>query len=131
MQLLIVLSIVSGSGALFMLYKKAYFVRRSRVATGGNDQVIFDDIDNPVQYLVEMIEVAKEYIKMLFEKHIKVAMDRSIDRMAEVGHQLSSVIARKFIQLSNFIQGKRVLRNKGTTSLFIKDIAAYKDGKIK
>ncbi len=41
-------------------------------------------------------------------------------------YKLSSWSAREFLKFYNFIQGRKVLKNSGKTSIFIRDIASVK-----
>ena len=80
--------------------------------------------------------IFEQYIKVLKSKVYEVADEVSVYMRPHI-HAFASAVAKRFYKISsgaaqeslrlyNFIQGKKTLKNAGTTSLFIRDMAKHK-----
>lgn len=115
-------------GSFGVIYRKVFLLRtRSSFDTYRQDVIDNSFVFNFGYTLSDKAASLFNFIVEYFFDNIKPHVDNLVDSSAELMHLVSARMARKFIQFSNFIQGKRVLKNRGTTSLFIRDMATYAD----
>lgn len=124
-QYFIALSLVSLLMMFLILYRKVLSIRKEEIILS-KDKIIDNSFVFGLGKTLSVLAVNLwDFVINYFFDKIKPHIDSAIDIGAEIAHTVFAKIARKLIQLSNFIQGKRVLKNRGSTSLFLKNMGGY------
>ena len=121
MNYLAVLSLISFLGSMFMLFKKVQEVapHAESVGSEAHTNFIFDFFRTLVHRTKEVATNAYLAIR----PQIHDLMSTAASKM----YKLSSWSAKECLKLHDFIQGRKVLKNTGNTSIFIRDITRSKE----
>ena len=121
MTWLIIVAIVSLSGALFMLGKKIYEIQ-PHIENAGSE--------SHTNFIFDFWQMLKgeslRHTKDTYHKVRPHAHDL-VSYFAAKMYKLSSWSAQEFLRFYNFIQGRKELRGKQTTSSFLTDITRHKE----
>ncbi|MFA5987483.1 MAG: hypothetical protein WC797_02430 [Candidatus Paceibacterota bacterium] len=121
MESLLIITTISAVGAASVILRKVYKLR-PQTNSGG----IFDVGDafwaNCSATLEDRLKKISRETSRFFNKEVRPKIVKFLFITAEKIHALASVAIDKFVYLSLVAQGKRSSRNKGATSLFIRDL---------
>ncbi len=121
MNYLIILSLVSISGAIFMLIQKI-----SKVAV----HLETSEHESHTNFIVVFLKLLVNQIKQFFVAYylkIRPHAHDLISFLASRLYRLSAWFALEFLKFYNFIQGRKIIKNSGSASLFIRDITRDKE----
>jgi hypothetical protein len=121
---LTILSLGSFSGAFFMLYKKIELVAPHVEYAGDHAHTNF---------IADFFRTVKNWTKeTLNDIYLKIRPHAHdlVSLIFSKMYKISSWFAQEFLKFYNFIQGRKILKNAGSTSVFIRDIAVVKEQEV-
>ena len=121
MTFLIILSLASFLGAAFLLMKKIYEMAPHVETT------IHDVHTN---FILDFLQMLQEEIKNILREvylFLRPYAHDLVSSIASMMYKMSAWLAGEFLKFYNFIQGRKVLKNSGNTSMFIRDITKDKE----
>lgn len=121
MSYLIIIALISFTGAGLMLYKKIQETAPHIEFTGADvhTNFIFDFLKMSLDWTRKTLDD----IYLRARPHVHDLISFIFSKM----YKMSSWFAQEFLKFYNFIQGRKVLKNGGSTSVFIRDIAKDKE----
>ncbi len=108
-------------GGLLLLAPKVRLIRSGEVMK--HEHIGFYTIIKPkLQYLKLTLQELGAKIYLFLHPHI----EKLFLKLVDLTHKATFKLGQKFIRISDAVKGKGVLRNKGSASFFLKNIAEHK-----
>lgn len=121
MQILFILSLLSFAAIAFIFYKKISEIN-CQIKEGTH-------CGYAPNFFGEYLNVFKKKVNEVLDEinsYMKPHVQSIASFLTRYLYKLSSSVAQESLRLYNFVQGKRTLKNTGTTSLFLRDMAKHK-----
>ncbi len=120
MNILILISLISFLGASFMFFKKLHSLEPEIAESyHGHSNFILDFFKT---LRVRLRKYVNE-VYLAIRPHAHDFISSIVSRL----YKISSWFALEFLKFYNFIQGRKVLKNSGNASSFIRDITQNKE----
>ena len=118
---LMIIWIITFLSLFFLLAPKVRLIRVGEV--NRHEHIGFYAIFKPkIEYCKLTLQEQGAKIYLFLHPHI----EKLFLKLVDLTHRLTFRLGQKFIRISNAVKGKGVLRNKGSASFFLKNIAEHK-----
>ena len=108
-------------GGIVVLSPKVRLIRSGEIAK--HEHFGFYAVIKPkVEYWKLSLQEFGARIYLILHPHI----EKLFLKLVDLTHKVTFKVGQKFIRISNAVKGKGVLRNKGSASFFLKNIAEHK-----
>ena len=121
MIILSILSLVSLSVIIFLFYKK-----NAEIKCQIEEWTHCGQAPNIFEQYTKVLKAKAREVYDEVSAYIQPYIHSFATTIMKTLYRISSSAAQESLRLYNFIQGKKTLKNAGTTSLFIRDMAKHK-----
>lgn len=122
MILALLTALISLSALIFMFSKKVQAIELGEIETDFGDMAVFRHVENGAEQVFEKSKSALKRFELAVYHVVLLALHKILPSYKTV----SIRIEEKLVSFAHMVKGRRQLSERGSSSLFLRDIARHK-----